>query len=289
MAITNFIPEVWSAKLLTALEKSLVYAAAGVVNRDYEGEISQYGDTVHITNLVDPTIGSYTAHTDITIEDVDDATQALTITQSPYFAFEVDDIEKRQARGTVLDEQARRAAYLLRDKADQYVAGLMATGVDAGNILAEATVTAATAYETLVDLGTTLTEDNVPFEGRWAIVTPKFYGLLLKDDRFVAAGDEAGAATRANGVVGSAAGLSIRVSNNPPDGPGAGAGKLLIAGTSIATTYAEQIAKVESFKMEKRFNEAIKGLHLYGAKVVGPTALAAVEVIVLWRARGRSG
>jgi N4-gp56 family major capsid protein len=280
MAISNFIPEVWSAKLLTALEKSLVYAAAGVVNRDYEGEISQYGDTVHITNLVDPTIGSYTAHTDITIEDVDDATQALTITQSPYFAFEVDDIEKRQARGTVLDEQARRAAYLLRDKADQYVAGLMATGVDAGNIIAEATVTAATAYETLVDLGTTLTEDNVPFEGRWAIVTPKFYGLLLKDDRFVAAGDEAGAATRANGVVGSAAGLSIRVSNNAPDGPGAGAGKLLIAGTSIATTYAEQIAKVESFKMEKRFNEAIKGLHLYGAKVVRPTALAAADVIV---------
>lgn len=280
MAISNFIPEVWSAKLLTALEKSLVYAAAGVVNRDYEGEISQYGDTVHITNLVDPTIGSYTAHTDITIEDVDDATQALTITQSPYFAFEVDDIEKRQARGTVLDEQARRAAYLLRDKADQYVAGLMATGVDAGNIIAEATVTAATAYETLVDLGTTLTEDNVPFEGRWAIVTPKFYGLLLKDDRFVAAGDEAGAATRANGVVGSAAGLSIRVSNNAPDGPGAGAGKLIIAGTSIATTYAEQIAKVESFKMEKRFNEAIKGLHLYGAKVVRPTALAAADVIV---------
>lgn len=280
MAITNFIPEVWSAKLLTALEKSLVYAAAGVVNRDYEGEISQFGDTVHITNLVDPTIGSYTAHTDITIEDVDDATQALTITQSPYFAFEVDDIEKRQARGSVLDEQARRAAFLLRDKADQYVAGLMAAGVDAGNVIAEATVTADTAYETLVDLGTTLSEDNVPFEGRWAIVTPKFYGLLLKDQRFVAAGDDAGAATRANGVVGSAAGLSIRVSNNAPDGPGAGAGKLVIAGTSIATTYAEQIAKVESFKMEKRFNEAIKGLHLYGAKVVRPTALAAADVIV---------
>lgn len=280
MAITNFIPEVWSAKLLTALEKNLVYGAAGVVNRDYEGEISQFGDTVHITNLVDPTIGSYTAHTDITIEDVDDGTATLIINQSPYFAFEVDDIEKRQARGGVLDEQARRAAYLLRDKADQYVAGLMATGVDAGNVIAEATVTSATAYDTLVDLGTLLTEDNVPFEGRWAIVTPKFYGLLLKDDRFVASGSESGSATLANGVVGSAAGLSIRVSNNAPDGPGVGAGKLVIAGTSIATTYAEQIAKVESFKMEKRFNEAIKGLHLYGAKVVRPTALAAADVIV---------
>ena len=102
MAIANFKPEVWSADLLVALEKSLVYGAAGVVNRNYEGEIAQYGDTVHITNLVDPTIGTYTAHTDITIEDVDDGTAALLIDQSKYFAFEVDDIEKRQARGDVM-------------------------------------------------------------------------------------------------------------------------------------------------------------------------------------------
>src|SRR5574338_548227 len=153
MAISAFKPEVWSAELLVSLEKSLVYGAAGVVNRSYEGEISQYGDTVHIVNLADPTIGTYTAHTDITIEDVDDTDSTLTITQSPYFAFEVDDIEKRQARGDVMTEQARKAAYLLRDKADQYLAGLMAAGVDAGNLVAEQTLsTASAAYDLLVDL-----------------------------------------------------------------------------------------------------------------------------------------
>lgn len=279
MAITNFIPEVWSAELLTALEKSLVYAAPGVVNRNYEGEISQYGDTVHITNLVDPTIGTYTKHTDITIEDVDDATQVLTISQSPYFAFEVDDIEKRQARGDVLSEQARRAAYLLRDKADTYVAGLMGTGVDAGNLVAEQTLaTASAAYDLLVDLSVLLDEDNVPTEGRFVVVTPKFHGLLLKDQRFVGAGDAQGAATRANGFVGEAAGFSVRKSNNAPDGPGAGAGKLVIAGSDMATTFAQQIASVEAFRMEKRFADGLKGLHLYGAKVIRPTALAAVDV-----------
>src|SRR4051812_42017952 len=97
MAINNFIPEVWSAELLVTLEKSLVYAGPGVVNRNYEGEISQAGDTVHITGLADPTIGNYTAHTDITIEAVGDNTLALVIDQSKYFAFEVDDIEQRQA------------------------------------------------------------------------------------------------------------------------------------------------------------------------------------------------
>lgn len=280
MAIANFKPEVWSAELLVALEKALVYGAAGVVNRDYEGEISQYGDTVHITNLADPTIGTYAAHTDITIEDVDDADTVLTITQSPYFAFEVDDIEKRQAKGDVLGTQARRAAYLLRDKADLYVAGLMATGVDAGNVIAEATIATTDAYDLLVDLGTTLTEDNNGTEGRWVVVTPKFYGLLQKDSRFVASGADSAAATLANGVVGQAAGLSVRVSNNVPDGPGVGAGKLIIAGNGTATTYAEQINSVEAFRMEKRFADGVKGLHLYGGKVVRPTALAAADVII---------
>lgn len=283
MAIAAFKPKVWAAELLVELEKSLVYAAPGAVNRDYEGEISDFGDTVHITTLADPTIGTYTAHTDIAIEDVDDAAQQLLINQSKYFAFEVDDIEKRQARngGAVLSEQARKAAYKLRDVADQYVAGLMATGVAAGNLIAEATLaTPAAAYETLVDLGTVLTEDNVPFEGRFSIVTPKFYGLLLKDPRFVASGDDAGAATRANGRVGQAAGFDIRVSNNSPDGPGAGAGKLVVAGSPMATTYAEQIAKTESFRLEKRFADGVKGLHLYGAKVIRANALAAADVII---------
>lgn len=281
MAISAFKPEVWSAELLVALEKSLVYGATGVVNRRYEGEISQYGDTVHIVNLANPTIGTYTAHTDITIEDVDDADSTLVIDQSKYFAFEVDDIEKRQARSDVMGEQARKAAYLLRDVADQHLASVMAAGVDAGNLIAEQTLASASdAYDTLVDLGVKLDEDNVPSEGRWAVITPAFHGLLLKDSRFIAAGDEKGAGVRTNGVVGQAAGFSLRKSNNAPNGPGAGAGKLVIAGYDGAVTYAEQIAKVEGFRMEKRFADAVKGLHLYGSKVVRPTGLAAADVII---------
>ncbi|MHB9003999.1 MAG: phage major capsid protein [Coriobacteriia bacterium] len=280
MAIDAFKPEVWSADLLVALEKSLVYGAAGVVNRSYEGEIAQFGDTVRITSLADPTIGTYTAHTDIVIEALTDSDQVLLINQSKYFGFEVDDIEKRQARGDVMSEQARKAAYKLRDVADQYIASVMAAGVDAGNLVAESTATASTAYDKLVDLAVILDEDNVPTEGRFVVITPKFHGLLLKDQRFIAAGDAAGASVRANGMVGEAAGFSVRKSNNAPDGPGAGAGKLIIAGSDIATTYAEQIASVEAGRLEKRFGDFIKGLHLYGSKVVRPTALAAADIIV---------
>ncbi|MFE6223324.1 N4-gp56 family major capsid protein [Streptomyces sp. NPDC057854] len=283
MAVTAFVPEVVAAELLVTLEKSLVYAAPGVVNRDYEGDIAQYGDTVQIVGLADPTIGTYTAHTDITVEDVDDSAQTLVINQSKYFAFEMDDVEKRQARsgGRVISEQTRKAGYKLRDVADQYVAGLMATGVAAGNLIAEQTLaTASAAYDLLVDLGVKLNESDVPHEGRWVVVTPKFHGLLLKDPRFVSAGDALAAETRENGLVGAAAGFSIRMSNNAPNGPGAGAGKLIIAGYAGATSYAEQINKTESARMEKRFADLVKGLHLYGAKVTRPTGLAAADVII---------
>ncbi|MFH8805484.1 N4-gp56 family major capsid protein [Streptomyces sp. NPDC017936] len=283
MAISAFKPEVWNANLLVTLEKSHVYAAPGIVNREYEGDIANYGDTVHIVGLAEPTIGTYTPHVDITIEDVDDTDATLLIDQSKYFAFEVDDVEKRQAfnGGRVLTEQARKAAYKLRDVADAYVAGLMAAGIDAGNLVAEQTLTSPSdAYDLLVDLGTILDEDNVPDAGRWAVVTPAFYGLLLKDDRFVGTGDAQAAATRTNGMVGEAAGFSIRKSNNAPNGPGAGAGKLVIAGYNGAVTYAEQINKTEATRKEKGFADIVKGLHLYGAKVIRPTGLAAADVII---------
>ena len=79
MAITKFVPEVWSATLLSILEKALVYAGAPVVNRNYEGEIAAYGDTVHITSIADPSIVNYTKDTDLTVEVLTDAEQLLTI------------------------------------------------------------------------------------------------------------------------------------------------------------------------------------------------------------------
>jgi hypothetical protein len=81
-------------------------------------------------------------------------------------------------------------------------------------------------------------------------------------------------------MVGSAAGFSLRKSNNAPNGPGAGAGKLVIAGYDGAVTFAEQIASVEAGRLEKRFADFVKGLHLYGSKVVRPTGLAAADVII---------
>jgi len=128
------------------------------------------------------------------------------------------------------------------------------------------------AYEYLVDLGVKLDENNVPTTGRFTIVPAWFHGLLLKDDRFVRSGTTTGDQRLMNGEVGEAAGFTILKSNNVPNTTGTK--YKIIAGHRMATAYVEQILDVQTYKPEKRFGDAVKGLHVYGAKVVRPTALA---------------
>ncbi len=276
MAISSFIPEIWSANVQDVLQRSNV--AGQVVNRDYQGDITRAGDTVHITQFGDITVSDYTAHSDITIEDVDDATKALLIDQAKYFAFEVDDVEAAQSvnGGQIMTRSIARASHKLATAFDAYVFGLMGAG--SGTSVSEATIAAAgDAYESIVEWGVALDENDAPEAGRFAVVSPAFYGWLLKDARFVSAGDAAGAEARSNGRVGSAAGFSIYKSNNLA--AGATTGSLQIAGVVEAMTVAEQVTKVESFKQEKRFNEGVKGLHLYGGKVIEAAGLVSADII----------
>lgn len=345
MAINHFVPEVWSATLLSVLAENLVYASPQVVNRNYEGDIENAGDTVHIVSIADPTIVNYTRDTDLTIEVLGDSEQTLVIDQSKAFAFEVDDIDKRQAvnGGALMTEAANRAGFGLRDVADSYVAAKMAGGAGSSLGVVDATTPANVYNNLIVPASVTLDNNNVPSDGRFLVVSPAVYGKLLLDDRFVKA-SESGTAALHNGMVGNAAGFTILKSNNTFQGnrtgisaTGAnsgttltaaagtfsqgdvglsvtgtnvgsnakvssvnadgsiatvsvansgsvttialsGGGQYAIAGSNIATSYAEQINKVEAFRPEKRFADALKGLHLYGAKVVRPEALVVASV-----------
>lgn len=276
MSLT-FIPTVWAARLLVALDKALVYGQHSVCNRDYEGEILKAGNTVKIASIGDVTIGDYTKNADINDpETLSDSEQTMLIDQAKYFNFGIDSIDRAQQNVNTLDEAMRRSAWALHEQADAYIAGVMDTGVPAGNKIGSTTTpkipTKDDAYEYLVDLGVFLDEGNVPTSGRFVIVPAWFHGLLLKDDRFVRSGTAAGEMRLANGEVGEAAGFRILKSNNVPNTTGTK--YKILAGHSIATSYAEQILDVQTFKPERRFGDAVKGLHVYGAKVIRPTALA---------------
>lgn len=276
MALT-FIPTVWAARLLTALEKTLVYGQTQVANRDYEGDIRDAGGSVKIASIGDVSIGDYVKNSDIDDPEVlTDTQQTLNIDQAKYFNFFVDSIDRAQQNVNVLDEAMRRSAWALRDTADAYLAAAIEAAVLPGNTIgseaAPIVPTSENAYEYLVDLGIKLDEANAPIEGRYVVVPAWFHGLLLKDDRFVNAGTLRSDRHLANGMVGEAAGFSILKSNNVPNDEGEAF--KIIAGHSVATAYVEQILDLQSYKPEKRFGDAVKGLHVYGAKVVRPTALA---------------
>ena len=282
MAPSNFVPDIWSARILANLSRTSV--GAGICNRDYEGDATK-GDSVKITSIVDPTITAYTG-ADMTAEDIDDATRALLLDQKQSFNFYLDDVDAAQSvnGGALLQATIDRASYGLAKTLDAFVLTTMAAGASAAapdHQIAEATLsTVSDFYDTIVSWGVLLDEADVPEENRFAVVTPAFYGKLLKDTRFVGAGDAAGSAARANGRVGMAAGFDIFKSNNLPDGAGAGAGKAMIAGSRYSTTLAEQIRKVEAYRPEKKFADGIKGLHVYGAKVTRPTGLVVADIIV---------
>jgi len=271
VAITNFIPEVWSAQLLSSLKKSLVFG--DVANHDYEGEISEAGDTVHIVSVSRPTIADYVKNvTSINPETLTDAERLLVVDQCKYFAFEIDDVDARQAKGGLMTEAADEAAYGLADLADTYVAGLF-SAVDAANqISTTAITTAALAVTGLVNLKVKLDNANVPQQGRFVIVPPWYLGLLLQSDTFVRVDASGSSEALRNGVVGRAFGFDVRMSNNVTNTTGDD--YRVVAGHRSAVTFASQINKVEAYRPESSFSDALKGLSLYGAKLVRPAAAA---------------
>lgn len=278
MSINNFKPEIWSAQLLDALENALVYAQPALVNRDYEGEISTQGQSVHITTIGDPTIFDYDKNANLNYEEVETAGTDLLIDQAKAFAFRLDDVDKAQALLNPMVKMAQNAAYALRDKADAYVANLY-TGVASANVLGSTgapinTFTAPTdAYsKVLVPLRTKLNRANVPTEGRYVVASPEFIGSMLNDDRFVKVDASGSSEGLRNGMVGRAAGFDILESNNTPNP--SGDTQVVQAGYPGAITYAEQILETEALRLQNTIADAIRGLHVYGAKLLRPTGIA---------------
>lgn len=285
MAVDTFIPEVWNAELLTALAPSYVFAQGGVVNRDYEGDVAESGDTVHIGTLSGVAINTYTKNsTSINPQTLTTTDQTLVVDQSKYFAFEVDDIDARQAKdgGQLLSKAALLAARGLASTADGFLSGLMTAG--AGTVMTPAAVsTADAAYLLIRNMRVKLDKNNVPAEGRFLIVSPEFYALILGDARFVDASKYGSTDGIRNGEVGRIVGFSVIVSNTIPAGTAAtlpAVSNFVIAGHSMATTFVEQIVKTEAYRPQDSFSDAVKGLYLYGAKVVRPEALVVQDTDV---------
>ena len=268
MAITNMLPQIWSARILAKLEKNLVFAQPGVVNRDFEGDIRADGDRVHIHSFNDLTVAAYTKNsTTISYEQLTDSRITLLIDQSKYFAFKIDDIDTAQMRPKLIDAAADRAAYQLAEDADSYVASLYsgASTSNPDNTIETTQFTASNVYGKFVDLAVLMDQVNLPAQNRYVVVPPWVKGLLLQNSTFVTAAQPSAVL---NGSIGQIAGLNILVSNNVKTTGSAPVVSHMMAGHASALAYAEQIVNVEGLRLEGSFADAVRGLHLYGAKVL---------------------
>lgn len=278
MSIASFIPEVWSARLLEHLRKNLV--VANLFNRNWEGEIAQMGDTVHINQLAEIAIKSYTANVDIADPDQMTTTdQTLVIDQGDYFNFYLNDVDRAQARADLMDRAMQSASYGLADNLDKYLAGLLANGSLTEGMGTDADplfVTAANAYELLIQMKVALDKANVPTQGRYALMPPEFEGYMLLDQRFAGGQGINNEERLINGLVARAAGFDIYISNNVKNTNGTL--YKVVASTADQATYANQIVRTEAYRREKGFDDGVKGLHVYGAKVLRPEAVAVATV-----------
>jgi len=272
MSVKNFIPELWAARAMRKLGKTLVYAAG--VNTDYEGEIRQAGDTVRINSVGPVTISPYVPGVNLAApEELNDEQQVLKIDQLHSFNFRVDDVDARQATANLLEEGIASGAEGLANTADYFIAGLY---TQAGTITAETAVNSVNVLAALLTLGQALDELNVPQDGRWCVIHPfmKTKLVLAKILLENSPGNEAWT----NGYVGRAAGFDLRASNNVR--VVGGTNYKIMAGTRKAISFAGQINKIDAYRPELQFSDAVKGLYVYGGKVVYPDALAVLDATV---------
>lgn len=263
MAIINFISTIWSENLYKQLDKKYI----GVLNcnREFEGDIKNQGSVVKICGLGDVTVSDYTKNSDMSVpETLSDKATTLRIDQAKYFNFQIDDVDRAQSNPKLMDEAMRVAAAALANAADAYVYSLWE---EADEVVEDTAVTAEKIVNHIIDLKTKMMKANVMDSDDIVIeVSPEIAALILKAKIDLGTDNHDALET---GLLGKIAGCKIYVSNNVVIDEEDGSHKCLVR-SKRAVAFAEQISEVEAYRPEKRFADAVKGLHLYGAKVVYP-------------------
>ncbi len=302
----ELIPELWSMSLTKKLDKSGV--AMKIVNRVYERELKKYGDTVHIGEIGDVEIKDYSEDKTtggVSYDRPDATSQTLKIDQSKAFGIFLSDITQEQSNIKDLqgkfEERARTAIDLKRDT---FVMSAFSEIPAANKPTSNIKLTPDSAYQCLVWLATTLknnnaiqTKNNKVFRSNqasdgeampWVVVNPDVESVLLRSPEFIHA-TAAGDRVLREGSIGTIAGLDVLVSTNLPtieNKTGSGDSAVttrtvnIMAGINEAIAFAGNITKVEKLRDNKFFGDDIRGLYVYGMKVVLPKALAGMTVDV---------
>lgn len=282
----NFSPTIYSKKAQLTFRKVSVCQA--ITNTEYYGEIKEMGDTVQVIKEPTITVGPYARGQNVSIQDLNDDSLSLVIDQANYFAFAIDDIERKHAHHNWEAMASDRGAYSLRDAFDQHVLSYMASNTASARTLGSTGTplkvnfdgaysdTEMTPTLVLNRLGRLLDQQNVPHENRWAVVDPIFCELLRHDSSKLINNDYVPKGVLNNGLVTTqlVQGFKLYMSNNLPSGgtgpvatSSAGYGYIM-AGHISSTATAENIKTTEKLRAGDTFADIVRGLHVFGRKLL---------------------
>jgi hypothetical protein len=281
----NFIPEIWSGKLIENFYDATVLAA--ISNTNYEGEIRKMGDTVNIRTTPEITIKTYVKGQTLSVENPDKPKIQLVIDKGEYFACIEDDVDKVQADVNMMDTWSKDASERMKIKIDQRVltdilpsisssnkgasAGRISGNIDLGTSGSAIAITKSNVLEYIVDMGTVLDEANCPESERFLIIPAKMAGFIKKSDLKDASITGDSVSVLRNGRLGMIDRFTVYVSHNLS----VTSGKFsIISGHKMGFTFASQMTEMESLRAESTFGNVIRGLQVYGYQVVKPEALA---------------
>jgi hypothetical protein len=295
----NFIPEIWSGKWIENFYDTTVLAA--ISNTDYEGEIRNHGDTVNIRTMPEITIRDYVKGQTLTVENPDKPKLQLLIDKGEYFACVEDDVDKIQSDMKLMDMWSKDATERMKIKIDQRVLTDLLPDVDAFNrgltagrisgafnlgttaspiaVTKDGASSSVAVTDLLVDLGTVLDEANAPEQNRFVVIPAKMAGLIKKSELKDASLSGDGASLLRNGRLGMIDRFTVFVSHNLlRSGTGAATKYNIIAGHKMGFTFASQMTNMETIRSESTFGNIVRGLQVYGYKVVKGEALAQAVV-----------
>ncbi|MBE6597025.1 MAG: hypothetical protein E7641_05070 [Ruminococcaceae bacterium] len=265
MAITNFIPTIWSETLYANLNQHHVGVAN--CNREFEGEIKEKGSVVKICGVGDITIRDYTKNSDMNSpQTLSDTAVELTVDHAKYFNFQIDDIDKAQCTPALMNAAMNVAAKGLANEADKYIYTLHDK---ANTALSNGDVTVDNILDMIIKGRKCLYENNVTDTDEVVIeVSPAIAEILLKA-KVNLSSDNSEALEK--GCIGKIAGCKVFVTNNIVTTTQSGTSVVFhkcFMRTKRAIAFVEQLSEIIAYKPEKRFADAVKGLYLFGADVV---------------------
>ncbi len=271
MAYTNFKPKIWAKAI--ERERDTLSVGASLCNRAYEKDAANAGSSIQINWTKRPTVNTYTVGTDIlapeTLEGAGSTT--LEIDQLKYVNFMVDDVDELQSAPDIMESCMHEAAAALAADADKYVYGLHA---EAGKVISSLGATAESITALIASAAKALYENNVPQnEELFLEVSPAVYQLLWQAKVLR---ENPNGNTFGSGFVGMFDNFKVYMSNCIVTD--AANYHYCFARTRKAIAFVGQMKKMEAYRPEGLFADAVKGLHVYGAKVVRPSELVVVKI-----------